>query len=100
MQIRQLCFLISAHTKSLNPSKIAAKDNETKRCGFSTKTWPEIKQIQRETGLQIYTNGKGWWMGGLSVQFLQLQKLSTAENTSSAVDDDQEFDRIVEEAVV
>ncbi|KAG2901934.1 hypothetical protein PC114_g12950 [Phytophthora cactorum] len=66
MQIRQLCFLISAHTKSLNPSKIAAKDNETKRCGFSTKTWPEIKQIQRETGLQIYTNGKGWWMGGLS----------------------------------
>ncbi|RAW24327.1 hypothetical protein PC110_g19239 [Phytophthora cactorum] len=55
----------------MKPSKIAAKDNETKRCGFSTKTWPEIKQIQRETGLQIYTNGKGWWMGGLSVQFLR-----------------------------
>ncbi|KAG6958844.1 hypothetical protein JG687_00009135, partial [Phytophthora cactorum] len=42
----------------MKPSKIAAKDNETKRCGFSTRTWPENKQIQRDTGLQIYTNGK------------------------------------------
>ncbi|KAG3022163.1 hypothetical protein PC120_g8272 [Phytophthora cactorum] len=30
----------------------------------------------------------------------ELQKLSTAENTSFAVDDDQDFDRIVEVAVV
>ncbi|KAF1789174.1 hypothetical protein GQ600_18235 [Phytophthora cactorum] len=30
----------------------------------------------------------------------ELQKLSIAENTSSAVDDDQDFDRIVKEAVV
>ncbi|KAG3234789.1 hypothetical protein PI124_g20165 [Phytophthora idaei] len=64
----------------MKPSKIAAvaKDNETKRCGSSTKTWPEIKQIQRETGLQIYTNGKGWWNGGLSVQFLPPQGSTAA----------------------
>ncbi|EGZ23807.1 hypothetical protein PHYSODRAFT_324986 [Phytophthora sojae] len=44
----------------MKPSKNPAivKENNEKRCGFGTRTWPEIRKLIAETGLQIYANGK------------------------------------------
>jgi hypothetical protein len=43
-------------------NKDTAKANDEKRCGFGVRTWPEIKRIKEETGLQDYTNEKGGLM--------------------------------------
>ncbi|KAE8976523.1 hypothetical protein PR002_g25291 [Phytophthora rubi] len=67
--VRFTPFVVFKIKPSIHPAIV--KENNEKRCDFGTRTWPEIKKLKAETGLQIYANGKGWWNSDLTVRFLQ-----------------------------
>ncbi|KAE9346102.1 hypothetical protein PR003_g7595 [Phytophthora rubi] len=49
------------------------EENKSRRHGFSESTWKkQIVPAQRETGMLVYTNTKGWWNSELTLDFLKL----------------------------
>ncbi|KAE8957018.1 hypothetical protein PR003_g31463 [Phytophthora rubi] len=47
-------------------------ENQRDRHGFSISMWnKQIRRVQNDTGMQIYTNAKGWWDRHLTMHFLQ-----------------------------
>ncbi|KAG6942142.1 hypothetical protein JG687_00019236 [Phytophthora cactorum] len=61
------------------------------------QVWRPRKQGKK---FKLVPPGRSGICNWILASWEELQKLSIAENTSSAVDDDQDFDRIVEDAVV
>ncbi|OWZ10337.1 DNA binding protein [Phytophthora megakarya] len=71
----------------MKPSKIkeTRDKNESERHGFSLSMWKKhIVKAQNDTGMQVYTNTKGWWNHKMTINFLQFH-ISNRQNMSEPI---------------